>query len=74
MFTTLMPRANLYCKGIFLSKSKNEIDLLATINQQPQVLIIGTHVIRLWASKRLITSFRENLYNVDLSLAYSVTK
>ena len=29
-----------------LSKSKNEIDLFATINQQPQVLIIGTHVIR----------------------------
>ena len=51
MFTTLMPRANPHCKGIFLSKSKNEIDLLATINQQPQVLIIGTHVIRLWVSK-----------------------
>ena len=35
----------------FLSKNKNEIDLLATINQQPQVLIIETHLTRLWASK-----------------------
>ena len=38
-------------KEFLLSESKNEIDFLATINQQPQLLIIGTQLICLWASK-----------------------
>ena len=38
-------------KEFLLLESKNEIDFLATINQQPQLLIIGTQLICLWASK-----------------------
>ena len=38
-------------KEFLLLESKNEIDFLATINQQPQLLIIRIQLICLWASK-----------------------
>ena len=51
-------------KEFLLSKSKNEIDFFATINQQPQVLIIGTHVIRLWASKWIASALVYQHFNL----------
>ena len=57
-------------KEFLLSKSKNEIDFFATINQQPQVLIIGTHVIRLYANKT-DNEFMRN-YLLWLSLEYEM--